>query len=159
MHIYMYIVILDEVWCFSVFKKIFSFYLVILLKIILYTALSKYEVHLKSSGNSVLFQKRGKKLNESIYIQIHQYSLQRPSEYIALWQCPKIYCKIGLILDENFFLKTKNFLFSLLCIINIFQHIKMLFHYPVLNMTGFTYPKFNFVLNICLTKLGLSGPL
>ena len=21
----------------------------------------------------------------------------------------------------------------------------MLFHYPVLNMTGFTYPKFNFV--------------
>ena len=42
-----------------------------------------------------------------------------------------------VILDWDFFLKSKSFLF-----IYILQ-TKLLFHYPVLNMTGFTYPKSN----------------
>ena len=74
-----------------------------------------------------------------------------------LRQYPKIYCKRGVILDGNFFLKMQSFLFSLLCIIHIFQHIKMLVHYPVLNTTAIS--KIQFYVKYMLYKSRSSGDL
>ena len=81
---------------------------------------------LQSIGNSVLFRKRGKKLSKCISTFPLQIRIK------TIWIYNILHVKLGpcynsarkfkvirVISDENFFLKTKNSLFSLLCIVHI----------------------------------------